>query len=98
MRDTALTNAQRRSRQQDLEESIVQTTRDYTATPSLPIRRQLEEVKMELNALFTSQAEYALQQLKGWRLFTAQLRQREAALAMPAVWGSVGTTLTHPRR
>ncbi|KAJ1143507.1 hypothetical protein NDU88_009815 [Pleurodeles waltl] len=49
---------------------------------------------MELNSLYTSQAEYALQRLQGrhyehgkkaGRLLAAQLRQSEAALAIPAL-------------
>ncbi|KAJ1098825.1 hypothetical protein NDU88_003932 [Pleurodeles waltl] len=94
MRDAAIANTQRRSRQQALVDCIVHCTRKYTATPSLPTRCRLEKAKMELNALLTSQAEHALQQMKGrhyehgekaGRLLAAQLRQREAALAIPAL-------------
>ncbi|KAJ1165766.1 hypothetical protein NDU88_006183 [Pleurodeles waltl] len=58
------------------------------------LRRCLERARMALNELYTSQAEYALQRLQGrhyeqdekaGRLLAAQLRQRTAALAIPAI-------------
>ncbi|KAJ1129813.1 hypothetical protein NDU88_008178 [Pleurodeles waltl] len=94
MRDAAISNAQKRVRQSDLEICIVQTTREYTRTPTSTVRRRLELAKMELNSLYTSQVEYALQRLKGChyehgekagRLLAAQLCQREAVLAIPAL-------------
>ncbi|KAJ1210348.1 hypothetical protein NDU88_005714 [Pleurodeles waltl] len=94
MRDATLANAQNRSGRQDLEEMITSCTRKYTATPSPATRSHLEKAKIELNALYTSKAGYALQRLKGrhyeqgekaGRLLAAQLRQLEAALAIHAI-------------
>ncbi|KAJ1210152.1 hypothetical protein NDU88_005520 [Pleurodeles waltl] len=106
MRDAAISNAQRRDQQSKLEDCIVQATWEYTRTPTLSIRRHLELAKMELNSLYTSRAEYALQQMKGrhyehgekeGRLLVAQLHQREAALAISGLRNHDDTFITHPQ-
>ncbi|KAJ1168967.1 hypothetical protein NDU88_000879 [Pleurodeles waltl] len=106
MRDAAISNAQKRARQSVLDICIAQTTQEYTRTPTPTVHRRLELAKMELNLLYTSQAEYALQRLKGHhyehsekagRLLAAQLRQREAVLAIPALRNPDGSFITHPQ-
>ncbi|KAJ1207807.1 hypothetical protein NDU88_003197 [Pleurodeles waltl] len=61
---------------------------------------------MTLNKLFTSPAEYTLQRLQGLhyeqgekagRLLEAQLCQKAATLAIPAIKAQTGETLTHPQ-
>ncbi|KAJ1213426.1 hypothetical protein NDU88_001063 [Pleurodeles waltl] len=61
---------------------------------------------MELNSLYTSRAEYALQRMKGrryehgekaGRLLAVQFRQREAALAISAIRNHDNTFITHPQ-
>ncbi|KAJ1127167.1 hypothetical protein NDU88_005570 [Pleurodeles waltl] len=106
VRDAAIANAQRRDKQRALEDCIAQTTREYTLTPSPSTRRHLKRAKMELNALFTSQAEYTLQRLKGHhyehgekagQLLATELRQREAALAISALHGNNAMFIAHPQ-
>lgn len=106
MRDAAQANKQNAVRQRELEQDIVTFTRLYTKKPTLEHRKSLEQARMALNGLFTSKAEYALYRMKGrhyeqgekaGRLLAAQLRQREAAMAIPALRSSGGDVLTHPQ-
>ncbi|KAJ1200045.1 hypothetical protein NDU88_003874 [Pleurodeles waltl] len=95
MRDSAIANTRRRDQQRALADCIALTTHDYTLTPCL------EQAKMELNTLFTSCAEYALQRLrdrhyehgeKAGRLLAALLHQCEMALH-----SATGSFITHPQ-
>ncbi|KAJ1105199.1 hypothetical protein NDU88_002607 [Pleurodeles waltl] len=61
---------------------------------------------MDLNALYTSKAEYVLQRLNGrhyehgekaGHLLAEQLRKREAALAIPAIQSLASVILTRPQ-
>ncbi|KAJ1208698.1 hypothetical protein NDU88_004081 [Pleurodeles waltl] len=106
MRDAALANKERQLRQRTLEEDIRRLTRQYTAQPSLALRRSLEQACMNHNELYTSQAEYALQRLcvrhyeqgeKAGRLLAAQLRQREAASCIPAITSPSEMVITRPQ-
>ncbi|KAJ1208846.1 hypothetical protein NDU88_004229 [Pleurodeles waltl] len=106
MRDAALANKDRIARQTTLETTIRDLTKQYTAQPSPRLRHALEQARMAHNELYTSQAEYALQKLRGrhyeqgekaGRLLAAQLRQREAASAIAAITSSSGAVLTRPQ-
>lgn len=106
MKDAAQANRQNAARQKELEQDIETFTQLYTKTPLLQHRKSLEQACMALNSLFTSKAEYALQKVKGrhyeqgekaGRLLAAQLRQREVAMAIPAIKTSEGTMLTRPQ-
>ncbi|KAJ1198385.1 hypothetical protein NDU88_002226 [Pleurodeles waltl] len=101
MRDAAITNTWRLSQQNDLEGEDAALTCQYTAEPSSFVSCRLERAQIDLNALFISKAEYALQWFKGHHyeqgekachLLVTQLRQQEAALAIPAIW-AVGSTI-----
>ncbi|KAJ1106315.1 hypothetical protein NDU88_003716 [Pleurodeles waltl] len=106
MRDAALANRDREVRYRTLEDTIQRLTKQYTIQPSPALRRSLEQDRMAHNDLYTTQAEYALQRLrhrhyeqgeKAGRLLVAQLRQRDAASAIPAITSPSGAVLTRPQ-
>ncbi|XP_069059647.1 uncharacterized protein C21orf140 homolog [Pleurodeles waltl] len=106
MRDAALANRDREARYRTLEDTIQRLTKQYTTQPSPALRRSLKQARMAHNNLYTTQAEYALQRLrhrhyeqgeKAGRLLAAQLRQRDAASAIPAIMSPSGAVLTRPQ-
>ncbi|XP_078524928.1 uncharacterized protein LOC144798014 [Lissotriton helveticus] len=106
MRDAALSKKKNAAKQVDLEKDIRRLSQLYISKPTLQNRKLLEQARMSLNTLFTSKAKYALQKMKGrhyeqgekaGRLLAAQLRQREAAMAIPAIKSSGGDILTRPQ-
>ncbi|KAJ1215862.1 hypothetical protein NDU88_003469 [Pleurodeles waltl] len=103
MRTAAISNQQKKTQQRELECDITTLPRAYIKRPLLATRRHLEQVRMALNELFTSQAEYAFQRLRGWHcernkkvrmLLADQLRQREVVQAIPLLSSSTGKLLT----
>ncbi|KAJ1202194.1 hypothetical protein NDU88_005995 [Pleurodeles waltl] len=102
-RDAPLANVQRREQQRALKDCIVKSRHENTQAPSASLCRCLEHAKMKLSSRFTSRAEYALQRLKGrhcehgekaGRLLAAQLCQREATLAILALYITHGSIIT----